>query len=89
MVTFFVVLTVVAMLGLVISAIMLIGEYDPFALWVTLMCICGIMCFVGPIGGTIAIEEDKSSVEQTTQVEHSEDAYEQYNYCPYCGKEIK
>lgn len=89
MFTFLIVLTVVGFIGLLISFYMLISETDPFALWATLTCTCIVMCLVGSIGAAVVTEEDKPSVEQTIQVDQVEDDYEQYNYCPYCGKEIK
>lgn len=84
MFTFFGVLTLIGFIGLIISIIMLSSEREPSNLWVVLMCVCGIMLFVGTVSGAILSEEDKDSTTPIIQEEQVE-----YNYCPYCGKEIK
>lgn len=84
MLTFFAVLTIIGLIGVMISGIMLTIEHEPFTLWITLMSVCGVMFFVGAISGGILSEEDKNSATPIIQEEQVE-----YNYCPYCGKEIK
>lgn len=84
MFTFFAVLTLIGFIGLLISIIMLSSEREPFTLWVILVCVCGAMFFVGVVSGAILSEKDKDSTTPIIQEEQVE-----YNYCPYCGKEIK
>lgn len=84
MFTFFAVLAIIGFIGLIISFIMLVVEHEPFALWITLIYVCGAMLLVGLISGAILSEEDKDSTTPIIQEEQVE-----YNYCPYCGKEIK
>lgn len=84
MFTFFAVLTVIGLIGMIISMIMLTVNHEPFTLWVTLISVCGVMFFVGTVSGAILREEDKDSTNPIIQEEQVE-----YNYCPYCGKEIK
>lgn len=88
MFTFCVVLTVIGLIGLIISLVMLISEHEPFALWVALVCVCGVMFFMGAVSGGILSEDDKDSTTPIIQEEQVEDIH-RYNYCPYCGKEIK
>ena len=88
MFTFFAVLTVVGLIGVIISCIMLIVETEHFALWVALICVCGVMFFVGAVSGAILSEEYKDLIDPIIQEEQVEDIY-QYKYCPYCGKEIR
>ena len=84
MFTFFAVLTIIGFIGLLVSIIMLAVEHEPFTLWITLICVCGVMLFVGLASGGILMAEDKDSTTPIIQEEQIE-----YNYCPYCGKEIK
>jgi hypothetical protein len=63
---------------------MLSSGVEPFTLWVVLMYVCGVMLFVGAVSGAILSEEDKDSATPIIQEEQVE-----YNYCPYCGKEIR
>ena len=88
MLTFFAVLTVVGLIGLIISFIMLLVENEPYALWVTLLCVCGVMFFVGAVSGGILMAEDRDLTNPVIQEEQVEEVL-QYRYCPYCGKEIK
>lgn len=84
MFTFFAVLAGIGFIGMIIFIIMLTVNHEPFTLWVTLISVCGVMFFVGTVSGAILSEEDKDSTTPIIQEEQVE-----YNYCPYCGKEIK
>lgn len=84
MLTFFAVLAGIGFIGMIIFIIMLTVNHEPFTLWVTLISVCGVMFFVGTVSGAILSEEDKDSTTPIIQEEQVE-----YNYCPYCGKEIK
>lgn len=52
----------------------------------TIFAISLTFIFIGGIGGSFY--QDTEEENTTTQEECIEDEY-QYNYCPYCGKEIK
>ena len=92
MAIFFAVLTIIGFSGLLISLIMLASNYKPLALWVTLICICGMMLLSGAIGGVI-IEEGKISENPIVQ-EQVGNNYEQYILCflqgkrPYVGSQV-
>lgn len=88
MFTFFVVITVIGLIGLAISLICLITEQDPVALWITLVFLCGIMFIIGG-GCGLSYIDSESTAEHIVQEEQVEENNQQYNYCPYCGKEIK
>ena len=85
---FLLALTIISLIGLIIFLIMLISEHEHFTLWFVLTCVCGVIFCVGAISGVIFSEEDKDSTTPIIQEEQIEENH-QYNYCPYCGKEIK
>lgn len=84
MFAFFVVLAVIGLIGSIVSIVMLIFDREPFVLWVILIYVCGAMFFVGAVAGG-ALEDSTNTIIQEEQIED----VHQYNYCPYCGKEIK
>ena len=88
MFTFFAVLTIISLISLIISFVMMGIDKDPLTLWVTLLVISGILVGVGAVGGMACLSVEASK-EYTVQVEYPKDNNSQYNYCPYCGKEIK
>ena len=89
MFTFFAVLTIISLIGMIISFIMLSLKREPFDLWIILICVCGVLLFSsGAISEEILSEEDKDSTAPIIQEDQAEENH-QYNYCPYCGKEIK
>lgn len=88
MFTFFVVLMIISLISLIISFVMMSIDKDPLALWVTMSVISSILICVGAIGGMICLDVETSK-EDTIQVEYPKDNNNQYNYCPYCGKEIQ
>ena len=85
MFTFFVVLIIISLIGLLVSLAMILTYQEPFSLWIILIFVCAAMCFTGR---GILSEEDKDSTTPIIQEEQVEDIH-QYKYCPYCGKEIK
>ena len=89
MFTFFAVLTIISLIGMIISFIMLILKREPFDLWIILICVCGVLLFsAGAISEEALSEENKDSTTPIIQGEQVKENH-QYNYCPYCGKEIK
>ena len=86
MFTFFAIITIIGLVGFIVSVVCVAMDIDPFGLWVTIFCISLTLVLIGSIGGSFCeyIEEENTIVQE----ECIEDEY-QYNYCPYCGKEIK
>jgi hypothetical protein len=86
MLTFFVVIGLIGLIGLIVSIVCLITEQDPFALWATLLVICGLMFFIGGGCGLSCI--DIETTEEHIVQEETAEVIIQYRYCPYCGKEL-
>lgn len=83
---FFAIIAIIGIVALGVSLICLVTDTDPFSLWMTIFAISLTFIFIGGIGGSFY--QDTEEENTTTQEECIEDEY-QYNYCPYCGKEIK
>jgi Na+/proline symporter len=83
---FFAIITLIGIVALGVSLICLATDTGPFGLWMAIFGISLALVAIGGYGGSFYqyIEEENT----ITQEECIEDEY-QYNYCPYCGKEIK
>lgn len=83
---FFGIITLIGVVALIVSLVCLGSDTDPFGLWVTIFIISVVLLIIGGFGGALYqdIEEENTAIQE----ECIEDEY-QYNYCPYCGKEIK
>lgn len=82
---FFAILAIVGIVSLIVTLICLITDTDPFNLWITIFAISLALIFISGVGGSFCLYTEEENT--TTQEECIEDEY-QYNYCPYCGKEI-
>ena len=83
---FFVIITILGIVALIVSLICLATDTDPFSLWMTIFVISMALVFIGRVGGASCYYTEEENT--ITQEEYIEDEY-QYNYCPYCGKEIE
>ena len=83
---FFAIIAFISIITLIVSSICLATGTNPFSLWITIFIISVVLLFIGKVGGSIYQYTEEENT--TTQEEYIEDEY-QYNYCPYCGKEIK
>jgi hypothetical protein len=82
---FFAIITLIGIVALIVSLICLVVDVDPFGLWVTIFIISIVLVLIGWVGGLVCQDIEEENI--ITQEECVEDEY-QYNYCPYCGKEI-
>ena len=82
---FFAILAIVGIVSLIVTLICLITDTDPFNLWITIFAISLALVFIGGAGGALYHSTEEGNT--TIQEECIEDEY-QYNYCPYCGKEL-
>lgn len=82
MYVFFCILSIVALISFVVALICLVADADPFGLWVALF-ICSLVITIISSGGMAC-----TSVEEAPEHPKHE-ITTQYNYCPYCGEEIK
>jgi hypothetical protein len=80
------IICLIGIIGLILSVIFLAAETDPFALWLTIFFVSLGLVFAGGIGAVIC--QDIEASENTIVQEESIEGGCQYNYCPYCGKEI-
>lgn len=80
------IITIIGIVALIVSLICLVADTGPFGLWVTIFIISIVLVLIGWVGGLVCQDIEKENT--ITQEEYIEDDY-QYNYCPYCGKEIK
>jgi hypothetical protein len=82
---FFAIITLIGIVALIVSLICLVVDVDPFGLWVTIFIISIVLVLIGWVGGLVCQDIEEENI--ITQEGCVEDEY-QYNYCPYCGKEI-
>lgn len=83
---FFIAMTFVGLTLFAASLFALAVDWDPFWLWIAGVIISAAMMVVGSAFGTSLFEPSKTETPDIQQ-EHTE-IVNQYNYCPYCGKEI-
>lgn len=83
---FFAIVTIIGIVALGVSLICLATGADPLGLWITISAISLTLVAIGGFGGSLY--QDTEEENTITQEEYIEDEY-QYNYYPYCGKEIK
>ena len=83
MVIFGLILALVGFLGVCVFTAPVILGVKPFVLWVILLVISALISMTGV--GLIANFKEQPS-EKIIQIEKN---HNQYNYCPYCGEEIK
>lgn len=84
---FFIAMTVVGLALFIISLFALAIDWDPFWLWIAGVIISAVMMVVGSAFGTYLFEASETETPDI-QKEQTE-IVNQYNYCPYCGEEIK
>lgn len=81
------IICLVGLIALILSIIFLVKESDLFGLWITIFFISLGLVFFGGIGAATyqSVEESENAIVQEGSTEDNS----QYNYCPYCGKELK
>lgn len=84
---FCIAITIVGLALFAVSLFALAVEWKPFWLWVAGVIISVTMIVVGSAFGIYLFEPNNIETPDIQQ-EHTE-IVNQYNYCPYCGKEIK
>ena len=80
----------IAIVGLVLFAVSLFAlvvEWEHFWLWVAGVFISVAMMVIGSAFGCYLFEPNEIETPDIQQ-EHTE-IVNQYNYCPYCGEELK
>ena len=80
------VITIVGLLLFIVAMICLAIDTDPFVLWITLAIVAAVMMVCGSAFG-IGLYEPKQKEISSSYEEHIE--YDEYSYCPYCGKELR
>lgn len=84
---FFAILTIISFIGFIVFIIMVALEKEPFGFWLIALAISGFLLMSGLVGGTACLEAEETK-EIQIEVQHPS-VNEEYNYCPYCGKEIE
>lgn len=84
---FCIAIAIVGLVLFVVSLWALVVEWDHFWLWVAGLMISIIMMINGSVFGVYSFESNKIETPDIQQ-EHTE-IVNQYNYCPYCGEELK
>lgn len=84
---FFAILTILSLLSSVISVIMVVLNKEPLRFWLIALMVSGFLLMSG-LGGGAACADIEATKEYQVEVE-CPSMNEEYNYCPYCGKEIE
>jgi hypothetical protein len=83
MVTFSLILAITGFLGVLVFLTLAIFNEKYFHLYLSLLICCGILLVGGIRLNTIITSKNTASM----TIKDAETA--EYNYCPYCGEEIK
>lgn len=87
MLEFSIVITIIGLILFVISLFATGADWEPFWLWIV-GGIIGVMLMMA--GSMFGIDLFKSNKVETPDVQQEyTEIVNQYNYCPYCGEEIK
>lgn len=86
---FFTIAALISFICFVVGIFCLAIDVEPFTLWVV-MLICGTLftMIFGAAAATAEREDDFDKNDMIQVEETTKSTINQYNYCPYCGREL-